>query len=80
MRHPFVCPTCGHETTFDPARCAWHLVIRPDGTGGTERHFSSRARCAGCGREEWVPVGPGPAKPSILPGHAKPAGGLLLAR
>jgi hypothetical protein len=59
MHQQFVCPACGHETAFDPARCPWRLVLRPDGRGGTGRHFYSRVRCAGCGREEWVPAGLG---------------------
>jgi hypothetical protein len=59
MHHPFVCPACGHETAFDPARCPWHLVVRPDGAGGTQRRLSSRVRCPKCGREEWVPAGCG---------------------
>jgi hypothetical protein len=44
MSHPFLCPACGHETAFDPARCPWHLVVRPDGAGGTQRRFSSQFR------------------------------------
>jgi hypothetical protein len=58
MVHQFVCPACGHVTAYDPTRCPWHMVARPDGAGGRERHFYSRVRCPRCRREERVPIGP----------------------
>jgi hypothetical protein len=58
MAHQFVCPACGHVTVYDPARCPWHMVARPDGAGGTERRFYRRVRCPRCQREERVPAEP----------------------
>jgi ribosomal protein S27E len=58
-RQQFTCPACGHVTAFDPACCWRGIETRRDEGGRQETTRFLLVRCAGCGRQEEVPTGPG---------------------
>jgi hypothetical protein len=51
-RRKLVCPSCGHETAYDPRECERFLRFRDRGRGGRQKSaVVFRVRCARCGRE-----------------------------
>ena len=51
-RRKLVCPSCGHETSYDPRDCP--RFLRFLGPSDRNRRKEVVVRCAGCGREQDV--------------------------
>jgi transcription elongation factor Elf1 len=49
MDWKFICPSCGHETTYDPRD--WPRFLQFVGPGSKKEVVVRRIRCAACGRE-----------------------------